>query len=107
MRLIHYVKCPSCGSDTLTPALNAVDYTVSRKQFAILECGDCKLRFTQDIPDAASIGQYYKSDDYISHTDTSEGLVNRLYHMVRKQTLSDKRRFIMSATRLKHGKLLD
>jgi len=87
--------------------LNAVDYTVTRKQFAILECGDCHLRFTQDIPDAASIGQYYKSDDYISHTDTSKGLANRLYHMVRKQTLSDKRRLILTAARLKQGKLLD
>jgi 2-polyprenyl-3-methyl-5-hydroxy-6-metoxy-1,4-benzoquinol methylase len=107
MPLIHYKTCPSCGSTNLKPALSAIDHTVSRQSFDISECGDCHLRFTQDVPDAASIGVFYQSDDYISHTNTSKGLVNRLYHMVRKQTLSGKRRFISSATRLKQGKLLD
>jgi SAM-dependent methyltransferase len=65
------------------------------------------LRFTQDVPDAGSIGPYYQSDNYISHSNTSKGLVNRLYHLVRKQTLSDKYRLIGSATRTRQGKLLD
>src|SRR5580658_780876 len=107
MPLIHYEKCPSCASSNLKPALNAIDYTVSRTQFEIMECGDCHLRFTQDVPDVNGIGDYYRSDDYISHTNTSKGLVNRLYHMVRKQTLSDKRHLILSSARLKKGKLLD
>ncbi len=105
--LIHYETCPGCGSVNLQPALTAIDQTVSRKTFSILECGDCTLRFTQDVPDALSIGEYYRSDDYISHTDTSKGLVNRLYHMVRKQTLSDKHRLIALATRHSKGTLLD
>jgi SAM-dependent methyltransferase len=33
--------------------------------------------------------------------------VNRLYHLVRRQTLADKRNLIQSATRRKEGKLLD
>jgi len=65
------------------------------------------LRFTQDVPDAASIGPYYRSDEYISHSNTNKGLVNRLYHMVRRQTLSDKYRLVASATRKRQGKLLD
>ena len=87
--------------------LNATDYTVSKKEFAIWECGNCSLRFTQNVPDAASIGHYYRSEDYISHTNTKKGLVNTLYHFVRGQTLSVKRRLIQSATRLKQGKILD
>jgi SAM-dependent methyltransferase len=59
------------------------------------------------VPDAASIGPYYRSDSYISHSNTSKGLVNRLYHMVRGQTLSDKYRLIVSATRTRQGQLLD
>ena len=105
--LIHYKECPVCHSSDLKPALKATDYTVSHKVFEIWECGKCLLRFTQDVPDAASIGHYYQSEDYISHTDTKKGLVNSLYHLVRKQTLSDKRRLILSATRQKQGKLLD
>src|ERR1700743_3906816 len=107
MSLIHYTTCPSCHSEELQQALTAVDHTVSHEPFAIWQCGQCGLRFTQDVPDAASIGPYYRSDAYISHTNTDKGLVNRLYHLVRKQTLSDKYRLILSATRIQQGKLLD
>jgi SAM-dependent methyltransferase len=105
--LIHYKACPSCGSVKLFPALSATDYTVSKEDFAILECGECHLRFTQDVPDAFSIGHYYRSDDYISHSDTSKGLVNRLYHLIRKQTMAEKQRLIHAATRMEKGRLLD
>jgi len=107
MPLIHYVTCPSCHSDHLHSALTAIDYTVSQESFAIWQCGKCGLRFTQDIPDGASIGPYYRSDAYISHTNTSKGLVNRLYHLIRRQTMSDKFRLIVSASGVKRGKLLD
>jgi 2-polyprenyl-3-methyl-5-hydroxy-6-metoxy-1,4-benzoquinol methylase len=105
--LIHYEACPSCDNADIKAALTARDHTVSQKTFSIWECGNCTLRFTQDVPDAASIGPYYKSEDYISHTNTRKGLVNNLYHTVRKLTLSDKRRLLSSATRLKQGKMLD
>jgi len=105
--LIHYPSCPSCNSTEIAEALTARDHTVSQKIFSIWECSNCTLRFTQDVPDAASIGVYYQSENYISHTNTRKGLVNSLYHMVRKQTLSDKHRLLCSATRMKHGKLLD
>jgi SAM-dependent methyltransferase len=107
MSLIHYTFCPSCHSNELEPVLNAVDHTVSHEQFAIWQCQDCGLRFTQDVPDAASIGPYYQSEEYISHSNTTKGLINRLYHLVRRQTLADKRGLIQSATRLKQGRLLD
>lgn len=107
MPLIHYSVCPNCGSDKIAPALTAEDHTVSHETFGIWECGLCTLRFTQDVPDAVSVGPYYKSDNYISHSNTSKGLVNNLYHMVRRQTLSDKYRLIASATRTRKGKLLD
>jgi SAM-dependent methyltransferase len=105
--LIHYTSCPSCHSVNIAQAVKATDHTVSHKEFEIWECADCGLRFTQNVPNAASIGQYYQSDDYISHTNTTKGLVNRLYHMVRRHTLSEKRNLIHSATRMKKGKLLD
>src|ERR1700722_3667230 len=107
MPLTHYITCPSCHSDQLQPALSAVDQTVSHETFSIWQCGNCGLRFTQDVPDAGAIGRYYQSDNYISHSNTSKGLVNRLYHLVRRQTLSDKYRLIGSATRTRQGKLLD
>ncbi len=107
MPLTHHTSCPSCHSDQLQPALSAVDQTVSHETFLIIQCGNCGLRFTQDVPDAGSIGRYYQSDNYISHSNTNKGLVNRLYHLVRRQTLSDKYRLIASAARTRQGKLLD
>jgi SAM-dependent methyltransferase len=107
MPLIHYTVCPACGSDELKSVLSAVDHTVSHEQFAIWQCQRCGLRFTQDVPDAGAIGPYYHSEEYISHSNTTKGLVNRLYHLVRRQTLADKRSLIQSATRRKQGKLLD
>ncbi len=85
----------------------AKDFTVTGETFTILECSDCSLRFTQDVPDAASIGSYYKSEDYISHTDTSKGLINRIYKSVRQRTLVSKRKLIEKQTGLKKGKLAD
>lgn len=83
------------------------DFTVSKKQFAIVECADCTLRFTQDVPDEESIGAYYQSENYISHTDTSKGLINSLYKKVRGRTLKQKRKLVESATGKKTGKILD
>ncbi|HXD76574.1 MAG TPA: class I SAM-dependent methyltransferase [Puia sp.] len=107
MSLIHYSVCPCCGSDKLEAVLKAADHTVSHETFSIWQCQSCTLRFTQDVPDAASIGPYYHSEDYISHSNTTKGLINRLYHVVRRQTLADKRRLIQSSTRRRQGKLLD
>ncbi len=102
-----YSACPCCGSSSLSKALVAKDYLVSEKEFEIWQCADCTLRFTQSAPDDHSVFQYYQSDSYISHSGTNKGLVNSLYHLVRKITLSDKRRLILSVTQINNGKLLD
>lgn len=83
------------------------DFTVSGKEFTLLECTNCSLRFTQDVPDAASIGEYYQSENYISHSDTSKGLINSLYKKIRSRTLSQKRKLVESVTGKKTGKILD
>lgn len=105
--IVHYTHCPACDFAVLQPVFNTKDYSVSGKSFSIWECANCSLRFTQDIPDSNSIGQYYKSENYISHTNTSEGLINRLYQIVRKQTLRQKRKLICKIAERKKGTLLD
>ena len=105
--IIHLSSCPVCDSAALTSLFTVRDYTVSHKDFQLVECAGCSLRFTQDVPDKASIAAYYKSDNYISHTDTSKGLVNSLYKIVRKRTLKQKRKLVESIAGKKPGKLLD
>lgn len=103
----NYTFCPVCGSEDLHFTLKAVDHTVSLQEFEIWECANCTLRFTQNAPDIESIGKYYQSENYISHTNTKRGVINSLYHIVRNLTLSSKRRLILSLTGLGSGKLLD
>jgi len=105
--LVHYSVCPVCTSAEITIALTAKDHTVSGESFQVMECRNCTLRFTQDVPDAQSIAPYYKAEGYISHTDTSKGLINRVYKMVRQRTLVNKRRLIEKYTGLQKGDLLD
>jgi 2-polyprenyl-3-methyl-5-hydroxy-6-metoxy-1,4-benzoquinol methylase len=107
MAIITYTTCPCCGSAAIHSKLNAADFTVSHETFGIWECGACSMRFTQSIPAAPDIGDYYRSDTYISHTDTKKGIINRLYHFVRKRTLKRKRRLVQQITGLQTGRLMD
>ena len=102
-----YSFCPGCGSAHIASRLVVKDYTVSQESFEIWECSDCSLRFTQNAPGQDAIGAYYQSDDYISHNDTNKGLINRLYHLVRKRTLRNKLKLVQRTTGLKRGRLLD
>src|SRR5437762_14294763 len=95
---IHYTNCPVCDSTNLHRVLTVKDHTVSEETFQIWECNNCKLRFTQDIPDENSISRYYQSEDYISHTETSKGLINQLSLFVRKRTLKKKRKLVSTIT---------
>lgn len=104
---IHYTNCPVCAGKNIHDVFLVKDYTVSGQEFMLTECKACLARFTQDVSDASAIGTYYESDDYISHTDTSKGLINRLYQMVRKRTIQQKRKLIGRITGLQQGTLLD
>jgi SAM-dependent methyltransferase len=104
---INYTHCPVCGSVDIGERLRVKDYTVSGEIFAIFECTNCSLRFTEGVPDEKFIAPYYRSENYISHTDTAKGFVNWLYHIVRRRTLRQKRRLIEQATAAHKGKILD
>jgi 2-polyprenyl-3-methyl-5-hydroxy-6-metoxy-1,4-benzoquinol methylase len=105
--MITYTHCPICKSQNFEKVLAVKDYTVSHENFDLMHCNECTLRFTQNISNQQNIGKYYASENYISHSDTQEGLVNKLYHSVRKRTLQAKQKLIVSKTKLKQGKILD
>lgn len=107
MSTITYKVCPVCNAPAIGHRLTAEDYTVSHQPFEIWECDNCHLRFTQHIPDAVSIGAFYQSEAYVSHTDTKEGIINKLYHFIRKRTLKGKLALMRSATGLQKGSILD
>jgi 2-polyprenyl-3-methyl-5-hydroxy-6-metoxy-1,4-benzoquinol methylase len=107
MGIITRNACPVCNSATISNQLRAEDYTVSHQQFEIWECANCSLRFTQNVPDLLAVTDFYQSDNYISHTDTDKGIINKLYHLVRKTTLKRKLHLIEQTTGIQKGTLLD
>ncbi len=106
-QLIHYTTCPVCDSTHFQQVLSVKDFTVSEETFSIMECATCSLRFTQDVPAKNSIGAYYASEDYISHSDTSKGLINKVYKKVRQITLKQKAAWVQANSHKKQGKLLE
>ena len=72
-----------------------------------MRCTRCGFLFTQEVPVEAEIGRYYETPDYISHSDTNKGLMNRVYHQVRKYMLSRKAKLIKRTSGLSKGSLLD
>lgn len=106
-QIITYTHCPCCNSELIKPVLKAIDYTVSHQQFEIWHCSNCTLRFTQNVPVETEKNKYYQSADYVSHSNTKQGLINRLYHIVRTYTLHSKKKLIKSICRQQHPSLLD
>lgn len=97
--------CPSCGGVFNEVYLSCVDYTVSRETFNIVSCRQCYLKFTNPRPEKAAIGKYYDSPEYISHTNESKGLVNKLYQFVRRRAIKGK--FKLIKRHVKFDSLLD
>ena len=98
-------NCPICNSQKINSFLNCIDYTVSRETFNIVKCTSCEFKFTNPIPELTKLGNYYKSDEYISHSNTNKGFVNSCYQIVRKYTLIKKLKLISKF--YKTGSILD
>jgi len=105
--LTNQNSCPVCFSANTRFLFDCEDFSISKEIFKIWGCNECSHRFTYPVPLEAEAGRYYAADHYISHTDTSEGIVNKLYKLARRFTLSEKRRFVQGQTGLASGRLLE
>ncbi len=83
-------SCPVCGANRFTDYLECTDYTVSKERFKLQACASCGFVFTNPRPAAPDIGVYYKSEDYISHTNSKKGLFNSVYQLARKNAIHAK-----------------
>lgn len=89
-------ECPICNNDSFSPFLEVKDHMITKEEFKIVNCDSCGFHFTNPIPTRENIGDYYKSDVYVSHSSSKKGLINRLYNSVRKRTLKQKVNWIKS-----------
>ncbi|UII28263.1 class I SAM-dependent methyltransferase [Fulvivirga maritima] len=98
--------CPVCGESNYNQFLTCKDYTVSQESFNIVECSNCNFLFTNPRPFPKDLGKYYKSEEYISHSNKSNNLVNSIYRVARNYTLKNKLSLVNSLQSNK-GSLLD
>ena len=88
--------CPVCSGKQFNSFISCKDYTVSHETFQIAQCASCGFKFTNPRPSETEIVKYYQSEDYISHSNTSKGIINSLYKVARKFTISQKVNLIKS-----------
>lgn len=103
--MIKLDNCPVCNNTTFNNFVSCKDYTVSQETFTIVCCDNCNFKFTNPIPNIEDLGNYYQSQDYISHSNTKAGLVAKIYHFVRSYTLKDKLKLLNKL--VSRGTILD
>lgn len=82
------------------------DYSVSHEKFQLYLDKNLHILKTLPQPSAEEIGAYYKSEDYISHTDSKRNLFEKIYHIVKRKAIQNKIDLIESFSSAK-GKVLD
>ena len=83
-------NCPVCFSEQFNQVLTCTDYTTTKEEFVLCQCSECSFRFTNPRPDVNESGKYYQSEDYISHTDSNKGLLNKIYQVARDYMIATK-----------------
>ncbi|MCF8234986.1 MAG: class I SAM-dependent methyltransferase [Bacteroidales bacterium] len=105
LKLISKINCPLCQSSKCSVFLETKDYFFSGKPFDIHECNDCGFLFTNPRPIDDALQDYYKSEKYLSHTDSNDSIFSILYRSVKQYTLRKKLNIIKRFVR--SGSLLD
>lgn len=86
--------------------LKVKDYSVSGEVFELIQNSEYGFMETTPQPSSDKLPNYYKSEDYISHTDSKRNLFEKAYHLVRKLSLKKKLNLINSFS-VESKKLLD
>lgn len=100
-------ECPWCKSENNSLFLELKDYFLTQEDFKIYECNDCKLLFTTPCPLPSEIGKYYKSTNYLSHSEEKKGLVPFIYNKVKKTNIKNKFNIIKEHCKKNDINLLD
>lgn len=103
--MVDVIECPVCKNRSIKPFRICKDFTVSHETFTVNRCEVCTLGMTSPRPDTQNLGSYYQSENYISHSGKSSGLMGPLYTTVRKFALNWKARIVENQS--KTGMALD
>ena len=68
--------------------LKTKDFAVSDEEFELML--DMELNMLRTYPEPENLDSYYNSETYISHTDSADNLVDKLYQYIKKYNLKRK-----------------
>ena len=85
----------------LKPYLNCKDHTVSVEEYSVMFNEEYKMLVTSPVP--KNLFNYYKSKNYISHTDSKKTFFDKAYQVVKKITLKHKLRLINESLRTQNS----
>ncbi|MGJ8745869.1 class I SAM-dependent methyltransferase [Polaribacter sp.] len=80
--------------ENLIPFLDCIDYTVSKEKYEVKKNAIYDMLVTVPVPE--NLEDYYKSKDYISHTDSKKSLFDKVYQAVKFITLKRKLKLMNS-----------
>ncbi len=86
--------------------LKTKDFLITGEEFGLLYDAEKEMLVTSPQPAIENLSKYYKSEEYISHTDSKKGIASFLYQLVKKNALQKKISLITSLNN-GAGSLLD
>ena len=86
----EHSSCPVCGAKDLESVRKPYYYRGTKETFNIDACQSCGFWLTNPAPEGAELAAYYESDDYVSHTDGTGSLMDKVYGAVRKRAIISK-----------------
>lgn len=98
-------SCPLCGCSSIGTGTPVADHSITKELFQVVSCSDCGFSFTNPRPYVNEMARYYASPDYISHSNRSSGLKERIYQIARRRAIRGKHNLIVRYQ--PNGRVLD
>lgn len=101
--MIEISNCPVCKHSEFVDFIKCQDFTVTNESFQLVRCAACGFTFTNPQPHPDTLGNYYLSENYISHSGKARTTIDQLYLFLRKRSLRWKQSLLSKGK----GRLLD
>ena len=103
--MLKVKNCYNCNNTEFVTHIKSKDFSVTKESFTVVTCDNCGFTFTNPRPTGSELGKYYLSEHYISHTNASKTLFEKIYQLIRK--ISIKRKYRLISSYASKGKILD
>lgn len=71
------------------------DHLVSGEVFQVKKTNINGILKTTPVPEQQNIGKYYQSNSYISHTDSNDNFIDKIYQIVKRYSIKNKYKTIL------------